>query len=311
MIEFFVRGPIQYRDAYREFEPDVVYDNPSPFPFHPAHIYGDAPVVNKVHGIYRSLAFACKDHPIVKLGTIAGEESYRLFRGEYFITNSQSTAERLQTLIDTGANKLVANPIGINASEFDFHIPSNSKQVFSVSKLSPRKRVSDLLRAWEFVQQHHPEASLIIAGSGPLTEELQALKREIGLKNVCFTGFVSETEKKQYLRESAVFASPTLYEGFGLSNLEAMASGCVVVSSNTWGVKDYLDNGEGGVSVPPKSPRKLGKKLCEVLANPTVRTQLAQNGRDTANEYSMSESLNRELKHLHSIAEDGTLHSSI
>lgn len=116
MIEFFLRGPWRYRTAYRSFKPDIVYDNPSPFPFHTAHLLGDAPIVNKVHAIYRSHAFACKDQPVVKVGTILGEESYRLVRGEYFITNSESTACRLERLVDTDVNDLVSNPIGIDVT---------------------------------------------------------------------------------------------------------------------------------------------------------------------------------------------------
>lgn len=301
MIEFFLRGPWHYRDAYRAFEPDVVYDNPSPFPFHAAHVVGDAPVVNKVHAVYRSYAFDCKDHPLVKLGTIAGENSYRLFRGEHFITNSESTATRLRSLVDTAANELVANPIGIDAEAFEWVVPETSKQVVTVSKLSPRKRIGDLLQAWSTVERRHPDATLTIGGSGPLEDDLQALRDRLGLDTVRFEGFVSESRKHELLRQSAVFAAPTLYEGFGLSVLEAMASGCAVATSDTWGVKDFVEHGVNGVMAPPKSPNAFAEVLCRLLEDAAARERFARAGRDTAETYSMATSLDRELGYLESL----------
>lgn len=309
MIEFFVRGPLHYRSIYQKFTPDVVYDNPSPFPFHLAHLYGNTPMINKVHAVYGSYAFSCKEHPLVKIGTIAGEQTYRLFRGEYFITNSESTANRLRSLLDTDRNALIANPIGIDASNFEFHIPSESKQVVSISKLSPRKRISDLLRAWQVVEQNHPDADLTIAGSGPLTQDLYSLRDRLGLQTVSFPGFVSEEQKQTLLHDAALFASPTLYEGFGLSTLEAMASGCAVVASDTWGLKDYLQDGINGVTVPPKSPKLLGAAISSLLTHSGSRVRLAEAGRSTAESYLMSASLERELEYLNAVGHGEPLES--
>jgi glycosyltransferase involved in cell wall biosynthesis len=310
MIGFFLRGPFHYREAYASFDPDVVYDNASPFPFHFARVFGSAPIVNKVHAVYRSLAFQCKDHPLVKLGTIAGEETYRAFRGEYFVTNSESTMARLKKLVSVDKNKLVANPIGVDASSFECNIPQESDVVVSISKLAPRKRINDLLRAWQFVEQAFPEKTLVIAGSGPRARKLQSLRDELGLTSVDFLGFVSEQRKRELLNGAGVFASPTLYEGFGISNLEAMASGCAVVSSDTWGVRDYLEDGHNGIAVPTKSPHRFSEALREVLGDPDTRRCLAERGRSTAESFSMEESLERELDYLRAVVAGEPLDSS-
>ena len=301
MIEFFLKAPTAYPPVYTGFKPDVVYDNSSPFPFHPAHIYGNTQVINKVHAIYRRLAFSCKNHPLVKVGTIFGEETYRLFRDEYFITNSDSTAERLSKLVNRDKTQTISNPIGIKATEFEFDFSPNSQQVIVVSKLSPRKGISYLLQAWERIMQSHPDANLVIAGSGPEAEKLQRLGRELSLDHVEFTGYVGEERKRELLRESAVFALPTLYEGFGITNLEAMASGCAVVSTDTWGVKDYLDHEKNGLLVAPRSPVELAEAVSRLLQNTEFRKRLAANGRRTAEQYSMEESLDRELRYIEKI----------
>jgi glycosyltransferase involved in cell wall biosynthesis len=302
MIEFFLKAPTVYPSVYSRFEPDVVYDNPSPFPFHPAHIYGDAQVVNKVHAIYRSLAFSCKNHPLVKIGTIFGEETYRLFRDKYFITNSDSTAERLSKLVNKNRTRIFSNPIGIKASEFEFDFSLDSQQVTVISKMNSRKGIFYLLQAWERIMQRHPDANLVIAGSGPEAEQLQKLGVKLDLDRVEFAGYVTEEEKKELLRESAVFALPTLYEGFGITNLEAMASGCAVVSTDTWGVKDYLEHEKNGLAVAPKSTAELAEAVSRLLEDTEFRRHLAASGRRTAEQYSMEESLNRELRHIEKIA---------
>jgi glycosyltransferase involved in cell wall biosynthesis len=310
MIEFFLKGPLQYRSTYKEFQPDVVYDNPSPFPFHAAHLIGESPLVNKVHAVYRRYAFACKDHPLVKVGTILGEDSYRLYRGEYFITNSESTATRLERLVNTQENELIANPIGIDAKEFEMCIPEDAKRVVSISKLSPRKRINDLLRAWDLVETEHPAATLSIAGSGPLDDQLQKLRRELNLSNVTFEGFVSESRKHELLSSASVSAAPTLYEGFGVSVLEAMASGCAVVTSDTWGVKDFVQDGQNGLTVPPKSPREFASALNRLFETPANRSRIARAARNTAEEYSMATSLDRELEYLESVSKSTSLTAS-
>jgi len=301
MIEFFLRGLNRYRDTYRSFQPDIVYDNPSPFPFHAAHLIGDVPIINKVHAVYRSYAFDCKDHPLVKAGTLFGEESYRLFRGEHFITNSVSTATRLKKLVNTDKNELVANPIGINSDEFTFSVPDQSKHVLTISKLSPRKRVRDLLRAWNDVEEIHPDATLTIAGSGPLEAKLHSLRDNLKLQSVNFEGFVSESRKHKLLKQAAISAAPTLYEGFGLSVLEAMASGCTVVTSDTWGVKDFVNHGENGLMAQPKSPESFACELNYLLKNVDKRKKMARAGRETAEAYSMAASLDRELDYFTSV----------
>lgn len=310
MIEFFLRGPMQYRKAYRSLQPDVVYDNPSPFPFHAAHLVGDVPVINKVHAVYRSYAFDCKNHPLVKVGTILGEDSYRLFRGEHFVTNSVSTATRLKWLVNTNQNELVANPIGIDADNFSFLPPDESKRVLTVSKLSPRKRIGDLLRAWVAVEENYPGARLTIAGSGPLEADLHSLRGRLELHRVNFEGFVSESRKHELLQQAAVFAAPTLYEGFGLSVLEAMASGSTVVTSDTWGVKDFVEHGENGLTAPPKSPEAFATQLCHVLKSVDERKMMARAGRATAETYSMNKSLDRELNYLESVYSQRRVQSS-
>lgn len=301
MIEFFVKGPRKYPSVYRDVSPDIVYDNPSPFPFHLAHFYGNAPSVTKLHAIYRRLAFSCKDHPLVQIGTAVGDELYRLFRGEVITTNSLSTAQRAREVFNTNSNSIVANPIGIDADEFTYAVQPDEKHVLSLSELRTRKQINVLLQAWEHVESANPEAKLTVAGDGPERDSLEKLANDLDLNNVTFEGWVSEERKHELLEAASIYALPTLYEGFGLANLEAMASGCAVVSTDTWGVTDYLRDGENGRLVPTKDAKALATAINSLLNDPAQIEQLAIAGRKTAEEYSMEESITWEVQLLEQI----------
>jgi glycosyltransferase involved in cell wall biosynthesis len=295
-IEFFVRAPSRYRDLYRELQPDLVYDNPSPFPFHLAHWYGDAPVVSKVHTIYRTDAFLAKDHPLVKVGTIAGEETYRLFKDELFTPVSYSTQERLEELVNTNRNEIRTNLNGTETAAFKYSFDPSSKQVLYLSELGRKKGITVLLRAWSEVEQVVPEASLSVAGSGPLKHEAKELAAELGLENVTFEGYVSEDRKEELLAGSQIYTLPTYIEGMPLTPLEAMASGCSVVSTDTHGVRDIITNGKDGKLVPPGNPDKLAIVIIELLLQPNKAEALAQAGKERAEELTTEKMLERELK---------------
>ena len=294
-LEFFLRGSVKYPEVFNSVNPDLIYDNICPFPFHIAHFYGNVPVMSKVHAVYRMDSFSCKHHPLVKVGTILGEETYRLFSDERFVTNSKSTNERLSSLVNNRRNEIIANPIGIDTSNFEFNIAAESDTVLCLAKLTPRKDVSSLLEAWTDVEEQCPSANLVIAGSGPLESELRKKADSLNLSNVEFKGYVSDEEKQQLLSSSLIYVLPTIYEGFGLSNLEAMASGCPVISTETWGVKDYLIDGQNGLLVEPKSPGQLASALLRLLNERELVKKLAATGKETADEFPIEKALNREL----------------
>lgn len=301
MIEFFVRGIRYYPKVYKEVSPGLVYDNASPFAFHLAHIYGEAQRVTKVHAVYRRLAFSCKGHPVVKLGTAVGDELYRLFDGEVVITNSLSTGIRASMLFNKDTNRIVANPLGIDSENFQFSPSPGRKHVLSLSELRERKNIDMLLKAWSKVEARTEGARLTVAGDGPERERLESLANELDLDTVSFEGWVEEERKHELLRAASVFALPTRYEGFGLANLEAMASGCAVVSTDTWGVRDYIEDGTNGCLIPVGDTSILADVLTSLLRSPEEVKRLATAGRQTAESYSIDKSIEREVTFLEEI----------
>lgn len=294
-LEYFLRGTAQYRELYERVDPDVVYDNICPFPFPLAHFYGDATTVSKVHAVYRRDAFRGKEGLPIQLGTYLGEELYRAFRDETLITNSRSTSQRLQKLVSESHNRIITNPLGINASAYEFNIPTEKHRVLCLSKINKRKQIHRVVDAWESIEPRFPDAELVIAGKGSQAAALEEHIAAADVSTVDYRGFVSVEEKHRLLQSSYLYVLPTRYEGFGLSNLEAMASGCAVITTDAWGVRDYVEPRVNALQVSVDATEELRDAIATLLEDHTLGTQLARNGRHTANMYSEQESLDREI----------------
>ena len=286
---FFIKGIWKYREVIDRVAPDLIYDNSSPFPFLYAHLVDSDRLVTKVHAVYGSSALKNKNHPITKVGTIAGEQLYRLKNGEEFVTISPSTKERLSKLVSRNARDISVVPNGIKVNEFEYSFSPNGP-ILSLCELTPRKDIESLLRAWKRIEvNNNVDQELIIAGDGPRKSDLEELAGKLKLKQTTFRGFVSEKEKKRLFRDAYCYVLPTRLEGFGLANLEAMASGCVVISTDTWGVRDYLEHGENGLSVQPESPTQIARALSEALSDPQSYQEISKNARKTAERYQLKD----------------------
>jgi len=291
---FFLKGIPEFRRVCRRIDPDLIYDNSSPFPFLYAYLFNSHRMVTKVHAVYGLTAFENKDHPITKIGTLVGEQFYRALDGDRMLSISESTKHRLGKLVRSNPNEISVVHNGIEVDQFDYKF-SPDGPVLSLCELTPRKNVGMLLRAWaELEQQNLVDRELVIAGDGPRRDELESLASELSLSNVTFRGYVPNEEKIQLFRESFCYVLPTKMEGFGLSNLEAMASGCVVVSTDTPGVRDYLRDGENGRMVPSNDVNALANVLQELFGDPDDAEGLAKAGRVTAQEHDISNTVAHE-----------------
>lgn len=131
-----------------------------------------------------------------------------------------------------------------------------------------------------------PPTHLLLIGSGdrqPLSVE-EALRRRVetaGLTGrVTFTGRVQAVE--EWLRASDVFAFPSLFEGLGLSLIEAAACGLPAVGSRTGGIVDVIDDGRSGFLVPPGDVAALAERLRQLVDNEAQRRVLGEEARHIA-----------------------------
>jgi glycosyltransferase involved in cell wall biosynthesis len=149
--------------------------------------------------------------------------------------------------------------------------------VLFVGTLEPRKNVPLLLEAFARIRGHL-DVQLILAGSrGWLDESIFQTHARLGLKGAAhFVGSLSEPELATLYSHAGAFAFPSLYEGFGLVLLEAMACGAPVVSSNAGPLPEVV--GDAGLLLPPEDPSQWAETLARVLSDPTLAGALRSRG---------------------------------
>jgi len=133
--------------------------------------------------------------------------------------------------------------------------------------------------AFSIVHRSHPDATLTIAGSGPLAESLGALAKKLGLSGaVIFAGRLDRDAMAQAYRAADIAINPSLVDNMPNSVLEAMASGIPVVSTNVGGVPFIVKDEHTALLVPPKSPEAMAKAILRLMDDSALSDKLIDNG---------------------------------
>jgi len=150
--------------------------------------------------------------------------------------------------------------------------------ILYVGTIEPRKNLLTLLEAYAALRVQSPEVGLVIAGGrGWLYESFFECLRQLGLEEyVTLTGYVPDDDLPALLNLAEVFAFPSVFEGFGLPPLEAMACGAPVVCSNASSLPEVV--GEAGLLLPPADLRAWVEALQRLLTTPELRAELRAQG---------------------------------
>jgi glycosyltransferase involved in cell wall biosynthesis len=177
-------------------------------------------------------------------------------------------------------------------------LPDGPKAVI-VGSLIKQKNHATLLRAFQSVKQRVPDASLVIVGQGPLSGELKRLTSELGIHDsVLFTGYLPRRDDVySVLRECALGVFPSLYEGFCVAAVEAMAVGLPVVVSDLEVLREVV--GEPGVFADPNDPGAFADAISELLRDAEQRSALGDAARDRAHERFLLERTAREYYNIY------------
>jgi 1,4-alpha-glucan branching enzyme len=148
-----------------------------------------------------------------------------------------------------------------------------------LGRLVYEKGVHILIEAMGLVAARVPQAKLLIAGIGPAQEWLEELALPHA-EHTQFLGFLADIDKHYLLQHAELFVAPSLYEPFGISLLEAMASGTTVIVSEVGGLTEIVQHGVNGCIVPPDDVQALAVQIIELLQSPPeYRIQLAKTAR--------------------------------
>ena len=157
--------------------------------------------------------------------------------------------------------------------------------VLCVGALQARKNVPLAIEAYARLMGKGTECELVVAGGdrGGRIDVLDAILRTRLTGRVHLVGHVEDEELPALYSAARVLVFPSLYEGFGLPALEAMASGTPVVASNTTGLAEAV--GDAGLTVDPTSAEELADALARVLNDAALRERLVAAGHERAADF--------------------------
>lgn len=217
--------------------------------------------------------------PLVKfsLHESDGVTAVSRFLKEKTITNylCEKPIEVIPNFVDTNLFKPNGTP------EFRKHVaPNGEKVLVHTSNFRVVKRVTDVIRIFEKVQEEIP-ARLVLVGDGPDRSECERLCRQL---NICDkVKFLGKQEGLiEILRSSDLFLIPSQSESFGLAALEAMACGLPVISSSVGGLPELVRHNETGYIAEIGDIERMAKYAVDLLSNEKKYELFAKNARDRA-----------------------------
>lgn len=209
------------------------------------------------------------------------------------VTLSEMRAREICDLYNIDKEKVIVIPPGINIKKFspsikdtnlikELNLPKNCKIILTVCRLSFEKNIDTLIKAFNKISTEN--VVLIIVGKGDQKKYLESQVKKLNLtKNIIFTGERKDIERFYSIADLFVLAS--IYEGFGLVYLEAMASGVPCIGSKPdypriiVGSNEVIEDGINGYLADPFSLDSLAEKIDTVLMDDELKNKLGRNAR--------------------------------
>ena len=212
-------------------------------------------------------------------------------RASHIIAVSQNTREDLIKYLKIPIDRITVIYPGVDHSIFR---PYDTKvldepYILYVGSERPRKNLDRLFEAFAKLKGEFPELKLVKVGPSGRHKRfrrntLRKLDSSGISRDVIFVDYASELELAYYYSSAALLAYPSLYEGFGLPPLEAMACGCPVVTTNTSSLPEVV--GEAGIMVNPYDTDSLAQAMRQVLTRSELRDDMVRKGLEQAKRFS-------------------------
>ena len=243
-------------------------------------------------------------------------------RADAIVTVSEFSKQEIIKYLGVPEEKIVvmANGVDLDIFRMDYEKERVTavKEKFQIQgeyflylgTLEPRKNIERLVRAYgQMLEQwdrekieKEPPKLVLAGGKGWLYDSIFETTRELGLdKKVLFTGYIEENEVPVLMKGSRAFVFPSLYEGFGMPPLEAMACGTPVLASTAASLPEVV--GEIGVLVDPESVDDICHGLKRLALDEGLCRKLQEGGPKRAKEFSWDKTV-QPLKALLNSMED-------
>ena len=230
-------------------------------------------------------------------------------QADVVIVPSAATAEDVRRHLKIGPERITVIPMGCetrfqptrDASQAArvrrrYRLPA--RYMLFVGTLEPRKNLGGLLRAFALFRAEHSgdDVKLVIAGvRGWGQESYDGISDRLELRDhVRYVGFVADEDLPDLYRGAEVFVYPSLYEGFGLPILEAMACGVPVITSNRSSLPEVA--GQAALLIEPTQPEALAAAMSAVISDHAQSAELRRRGLARAKDFSWEAVARQTLK---------------
>ncbi len=225
-------------------------------------------------------------------------------RADKIITISENSRQEIMDFLNVPKEKIHIIYPGVDTAYFsgdkDETLASQVSMRYDLPKqyflylgtLEPRKNIETILDAFRLYRQRYPQGhELVIAGKkGWQYEQIFKQVESFGLvSSVHFPGYVEEADKKQIYTGASAFLFPSLYEGFGMPPLEAMACGVPVIAANTASLPEAV--GGGGLLIDPMDSEKMAEYMERLVEDQVYAQQLAVKGAAQARSFNWDNSV--------------------
>ncbi|NOX60893.1 MAG: glycosyltransferase family 4 protein [Chloroflexi bacterium] len=212
-------------------------------------------------------------------------------RADLIIACSQYMRDQIIQHLDAPAEKIVVIPNGVEVEQYvglreqreslaEFRrqwVAADAPLIFFVGRLVWEKGPDLLVNAMADVAAEFPDARLIIAGTGPLQDELRGMVQYLGLqKHVHLAGFISDEARNKLYAVADVAVFPSRYEPFGIVALEAMACGTPVVVTDVGGLSEVVEHEVTGLRVAPGRVDAVAAGILQTLRHPDAAAERAR-----------------------------------
>ncbi len=217
-----------------------------------------------------------------------------LKRADRVICDSENTKQDIIKFYGYEADRLTVVPLGYDRDLFNetsrrdgvvARYGIKRPYILMVGAGYPHKNLHRVIQAFSTLADRIDHDIVIIGGDSSYRVHLSELVHELRLeKRVRFAGYVPDADLPSFYADAACFAYPTLYEGFGLPILEAMACGAPVVCSNTSSLPEVA--GDAALMFDPEDEEEIAHCLERVLTDSALRDGLRARGRENTKRFS-------------------------
>jgi len=209
------------------------------------------------------------------------------------ICNSRADAQYYRMLTDPKKIEIIPNGVDLDWIAFGEKRTFSDQRLLkgpviaSVGRVTKSKGFQYLIQALPIVSQQFPEAKVVIAGEDfGFLGDLRQLAHDAGVEKSVIFARLSREEIKGLYMDCDIVAIPSIYEGFPLVALEAMACGKPLVASDVGGLRDIIVPNMNGLLVPPADPEKLAGAIISLIQNEHLSRDIGRRNACEAKKYS-------------------------